>query len=58
VERVIGNIDANNGNPGINLPGHDKLLVSAPLASLQSLTEREHDPSIPLTDEAGFPNHH
>jgi hypothetical protein len=49
VERVLTDIDADNGNPGVLLR-HGVLLVFGAPCQLQSLPGQEHGRTIPLTD--------
>jgi hypothetical protein len=49
VERVLTDIDADNGNPGVLLR-HGVLLVFGAPCQLQSLAGQEHGRTIPLTD--------
>jgi hypothetical protein len=49
VERVLTDIDADNGNPGVLLR-HGVLLVFGTPCQLQSLAGQEHGRTIPLTD--------
>jgi hypothetical protein len=50
VERVLTDIDADNGNPGVDLLRHDVLLVFGAPCQLQSLAGQEHGRTIPLPD--------
>jgi hypothetical protein len=50
VEGVFADVDANNDNSGIDLLGHDVLLVFGAPCQLPSLTGREHGRTIPLAD--------
>src|SRR5882724_12903406 len=50
VERVLTDIDADNGNPGVDLLRHDVLLVFGAPCQLQSLAGQEHGRTIPLAD--------
>jgi len=50
VERVLTDIDANNGNPGFELLRHNALLVFGAPCQLQSLAGQEHSRTIPLAD--------
>jgi hypothetical protein len=50
VERVLTDIDADNGNPGVDLLRHDALLVFGAPCQLQSLAGQEHGRTIPLAD--------
>jgi len=49
VERVLTDIDADNGNPGVLLR-HGVLLVFGAPCQLQSLAGQEHGRTIPLAD--------
>jgi hypothetical protein len=48
VERVLTDIDADNGNPGVDLLRHDVLLVFGAPCQLQALAGQEHGRTIPL----------
>jgi hypothetical protein len=54
VERVLTDIDADNGNPGVDLLRHDVLLVFGAPCQLQSLAGQEHGRTIPLAEVAPF----
>jgi hypothetical protein len=50
VEGVFTDIDANNDNSGVDLLGHDVLLVFGAPCQLPSLARQEHGRTIPLAD--------
>jgi hypothetical protein len=50
VEGVFTDIDANNDNSGVDLLGHDVLLVFGAPCQLPSLAGQEHGRTIPLAD--------
>jgi hypothetical protein len=50
VEGVFTDIDANNGNLGVDLLRHDVLLVFGAPCQLQSLPGQEHGRTIPLAE--------
>src|SRR5262245_37640005 len=50
VERVLADIDADDGNRSLGDPGHGVLLVGSPPCQLSSLTRQEHGRTIPLAD--------